>query len=272
VRIILGPAQAYLVSAPEHFDTLLKAGRNLSPKPGIAVTMENMFGTPASAAKIYKADTSGIAANALPGSSVEPQNRVFYHQHAAAHKYLSGQALRAMTERFMDFLAQDMAGDAAITEEWTEGPDLFVFFQKQVFCAATRALFGPWLLRLNPSFSEDFWKYVDETPTLLKGLPRVMAPAAYAVRDRVLDGIKKWHKYASEHSDYRVNGPEAPEWDEFWGSKYLKIRQQNGRATDSMTDVAMAAEDLALLVAYAIIFLLDIHIRLTHPVRMQTQL
>ena len=250
VRIMLGPTPAYLVSDPEHFEKLLKSGRNLSPKPGIAVTMENMFGTPADAARIYKEDNSGISPIPVPGTSIKPNNRVFYHQHAAAHKYLSGQALRAMTERFMDFLAEDLAGDTTIREDWTEGPDLFALFQKQVFCAATRALFGPWLLRLNPSFTEDFWEYVDETPTLLKGLPRFMASGAYAVRDRVLGSIMKWHKYATEHSDYSLNGPETPEWEEFWGSKYLKVRQENGRAVECMDDVAMAAEDLALLVAY----------------------
>ncbi|KAL9123060.1 MAG: hypothetical protein Q9187_000387 [Circinaria calcarea] len=249
VQIKIGPQQGYLVSAPEHFTTLLKASRSLTPKPGIAITMENMFGTPSGAVNLYRADDSGIAPKPLPGTEVRPEHRIYYHQHLAAHKYLSGRPLQQMTERFMAILSRDLDGDGRITHDWKALPDLYTFWQNRVFRSATEALFGPHLLSLNPTFTEEFWMYISATPTLLKGLPRWMIPSAYRARDRVLESIKKWHRFAREHSDYTKTGPDDVEWDEYWGSKYLKVRQNFGRAMDAMNDNALAAEDLALMVA-----------------------
>lgn len=70
VQVEIGPQLGYLVSVPEHFLTILKASRNLTPKLGIATTKENMFGTPPGAISVYKADDSGIALSPAPASRV----------------------------------------------------------------------------------------------------------------------------------------------------------------------------------------------------------
>lgn len=229
--------------------TLLRASRSLTPKPGIAITMENMFGTPHRTVHIYKADKSGIAPNPLPGTRVKPENRIFYHQHHAAQKYLSGKHLQAMTQRFMRYLSRDLRANNTITREWKEMPNLYSFWQSYMFNAATEALFGPHILSLNPTLLEDFWDYVSFTPTLLKGLPRWTSPGAYNARDKVLTSIKRWHRFAREHSDITDPKSLTSEWDEYWGSTYLKVRQKFAGAIESMDDDGLAAEDLALMVA-----------------------
>lgn len=83
----------------------------------------------------------------------------------------------------------------------------------------------------------------------MKSLPRWMVPRAYAARDRVFAAVKHWHRFARAHSDYRRNGPQDPDWDEYWGSAWLKVRQQFGQDTGAMDEDALAAEDVALLVA-----------------------
>ena len=45
-----------------------------------------------------------------------------------------------------------------------------------------------------------------------------------------------------------MTGSNNIDWDEHWGSKYLKVRQKFGKAMDKMDDDALVAEDLALLV------------------------
>ncbi|KAF2753076.1 cytochrome P450 [Pseudovirgaria hyperparasitica] len=207
--------------------------------------MENVFGTPKDAIHIYRNDNSGVAPNPIPGTNVK--HRVFYHQHLSAHRFLTGHNLKRMTERFVDFLSEECYQDRSIGEDWIDMPDLFDFWKTRVLCAAVKALFGTWILKLNPSFQEDFWTYVNATPTLMKGIPRFLAPGAYAARDRVFESIKIWHRYASEHSDYKDNGPESKEWDEYWGSSWLKVRQQFARNTGEMSEDAIAAEDTALL-------------------------
>ncbi|KAG6353408.1 hypothetical protein INS49_005589 [Diaporthe citri] len=107
----------------------------------------------------------------------------------------------------------------------------------------------PHLVRLNPNFVEDFWEYIGHTPTISRFYPHFLAPQAYRARQRVLDAIKRWHAYAREHSDYRQNGPEDPDWDEYWGSKCLKVRQQWGQDTGEMDDDALASDDLAVITA-----------------------
>lgn len=249
VGVRIGPLQAYLLSTPELFMNLTKASLHLTPKPTIALAMSNNFGTPASAIHIYKDDISGISPAPLPGTHVLPENRIWYHHSAAAHKHLSGKSLQAMGQRFMEFLAADIAADSSIGHEWVELPDLYEFWRAQIVDAAIKALFGTHILRLNPSFTNDFWTYIADISTLMMGLPRWVTPKAYADRERVLQAIKRWHVYAEAHSEYTKTEPDDPEWDEYWGSKYLKVRHQFRHAISCMDADAHAADDLALMVA-----------------------
>lgn len=208
-----------------------------------------MIGTPPSAMHIYHNDVSGIAPNPLPGTNVPPRLRVYHHQYASGHRFLTGEALRQMTERFMRFLSEEIHHDASIGGEWTEMPDLYVFWKSRIFRAAVKSLFGPYLLSLNPSFERDVWDYVNATPILMKGLSRWVIPGAYRARDNVFSAVKNWHRFARKHSDYRKNKPHDPAWDEYWGSAWIKVRQQFGQDSGEMDEDAIAAEDVGLLFA-----------------------
>jgi hypothetical protein len=246
----MGPVSAY-IATPEYFATLLKTDKNLSPKPLMAIVMENMFGTPKSAISLYRNDHSGLGPKPAPGYQIESEKRVFFHQRNAANKYLSGVPLHKMTERFMNMLSKDLFNDKTIKRNWTDFPDLNLFFQNRIFEAAVEALCGPHLLYQTPSFTDDFWEYISCTPTLAYGLPRWMSPKSYAARDKVLRGIMKWHAFARQHEDYSNTSDDAPEWEEYWGSRYLKARQTYGQAA-GLDNTALAAEDLSLIVAYVI--------------------
>ena len=116
-----------------------------------------------------------------------------------------------MGQRFMEFLAADIATDSTIGNEWVELPDLNDFWRSQIVDAAIKALFGTHFLRLNPGFPNDFWTYIADISTLMMGLPRWVTPKAYADRDRVLAPLKQWHEYAEAHSDYTKTGPNDPD-------------------------------------------------------------
>ncbi|KAF7155431.1 hypothetical protein CNMCM5623_007502 [Aspergillus felis] len=208
VQVVLGPIRGYFMSGPD----------------------ANMFGTPSHAMHLYRNDNSGIDPTPLRGTHVPPERRVYFHQHQSAHRFLTGQALRRMTERFMRFLSDEINDDTRIGGEWVQLPGLYSFWKSRIFHAAVKALFGPYLLSLTPSFEEDFWEYVDEIPTLMKSMPRWMVPKAYGARDRVFAAVKTWHRFARAHSDYRQNSPEDPDWDEYWGSSWLKVRQARSQA------------------------------------------
>ncbi|KAK7749838.1 hypothetical protein SLS53_000419 [Cytospora paraplurivora] len=249
VRIKVGPRSFYILSSPTAFMTLTKASEHLTPKPSIAIFMENMFGTRKRAGKIYRADDSGINPKPLPGTSVAHKDRMWFHQNQAARKYLSGKSLHTIGKRFMAYLSRNIGNSDTIGKEWVELPDLYDFWKDQVFEAALTALFGPHLLRLNPSFTKDFWDYNAAIPMLLMGFPRWITPWSYAARDRVLEGIKKWHQYALAHADVTQAGASDPEWEENWGSVYLKVRYNFRSAMEAMDADAHASDDLALMVA-----------------------
>ncbi|KAL9072102.1 MAG: hypothetical protein Q9157_005228 [Trypethelium eluteriae] len=245
--------KAYLITQPEHFGPLLKATRFLSNKKVMAELMRDVFGTPPNVMPMYFGDNSGIEAKPVPGSSIPSHQRIWHNQHADSARYLTGDALRGLAARFTsilsDAIAKVDASDPVDSGEWVTIEDFYPWWRSRVFAAATTALFGPHLLRLNPNLEEDFWRFADSIPTLVKRYPAWMAPRAHAARATMLASVKKWHAYARENSDYTFCGDKAPKWDEYWGSLWLKVRQRWGQDTGIMDDDGLASEDLALTIA-----------------------
>jgi hypothetical protein len=203
---------------------------------------------------MYFGDNSGIEATPVPGTSIPSHQRIWSNQHADSAKYLTEEALRGLAARFTSVLSEAIAQpnefDPADLGDWVEMDDFYPWWRSRVFAAASTALFGPHLLRLNPGLEDDFWNFADAIPTLVKRYPVWMAPRAYAARNKMLNSVKRWHAHAREHSDYRQSGDEAPKWDEYWGSVWSKVRRRWGRDTGIMNDDGLASEDLALTIAF----------------------
>ncbi|KAI0195402.1 cytochrome P450 [Xylaria flabelliformis] len=253
VAIRIGPEKVYLLTRPDEYGAVLRATRSLTNKAVMAMVMEQVFGSPPSARHVYRNDKSGIGAVPLAGSSVPEKLRVWHHQHKTSARYLQGESLRQMTTRVIDHLSAELAkttpGEPIDSGDWVELDDFYTWFVHKLFAASTVAIFGAHILKLNEGFVKDFWEYMESWPTYSKMLPKFLAPRAYRARQRVLDGIKKWHQFARQHSDYRNNSSEYPDWDEYWGSSWIKARQQWGMDTGCMDDDALASEDLAVMTA-----------------------
>lgn len=140
----MGPLQSYLISSASAFMSLTQSSQHLTPKPAIAVAMENVFGTPPGAIHVYKDDDSGIAPTPLQGTNVELKKRIWYHHSKMAHMYLSGKSLQELGTRFMELLSHNIAEDESIGTKWIERPDLYLFWQDQDFRSrAGRSLWAP---------------------------------------------------------------------------------------------------------------------------------
>ena len=63
--------------------------------------------------------------------------------------------------------------------EWTALPDLCAFVEKNIFEAATRAVFGPHLVELNPNISVDFWNFKRRPDCSM--IPAPSTPADHAM-------------------------------------------------------------------------------------------
>lgn len=170
----------------------------------------------------YRADDSGMAAEPRKGSTVEPQHRILYMQTHSAQKWMASPNLEPLASRFMDKLHLSFEA-LAIREDWTEYPDFFDFLQI-VIRANIETLLGSKILELNPTLVQDFCDAKTYAPDYFRGWPRWLIPRAFQARDRVINGIEKWHKYALEHGDYTNIGDGEPDWDPIWGTQYSKVR------------------------------------------------
>ncbi|TGJ85106.1 hypothetical protein E0Z10_g3639 [Xylaria hypoxylon] len=240
VTVKLGHAKAYLLTKPESYGPILRDTKSCTNKAFAVVIMEQMFGMPKSAMHIYRNDKSGVGAIPFPGSTIPAHLRV-----GDSLRHLSGEVVKHLS----DELAKIDPNDPVDSGEWVDVPDFFTWWTHRYFAATITALCGPRLIALNPGFVEDFWDYLNSWPSISKFYPRILAPKAYGARQRILDGIKRWHSHARQHSDYRHNGADAPAWDEYWGSVWFKVRQRWGQDTGGMNDDALASEDLFVLTA-----------------------
>ncbi|KAI0440052.1 cytochrome P450 [Xylaria telfairii] len=59
----------------------------------------------------------------------------------------------------------------------------------------------------------------------------------------------RWHEYSQKHVDFTEISDEDPDWEPFWGSKLMRVRQQYERKTRAMDSVARACEDVGLILA-----------------------
>jgi hypothetical protein len=233
-------------SGAEHVNAFFKV-KGVSGNANTTVAMEKSFGSPRHSVEFYDADDSGHLPTPRAGCTVQPENRIMYEIHKLVNVNLSGESLMGITSRFQTFLAQQLIETGEISDEWTNIPDLYSFMQRHVMTAATVSMFGPYILSLNPTFIEDFWAWSKDMGTLYMGLPRWLVPAAYRNRTKVLDNIKRWHKYAHEHYDCSQVGPEDVGWEPYFGSKFSRKRQAMFGRWEQLDETAKAADDLGFI-------------------------
>ncbi|KAF3015966.1 hypothetical protein E8E14_012770 [Neopestalotiopsis sp. 37M] len=183
-------------------------------------------------------------------SNVAHVDRIHFHQARAAQRFLSSQHLNFLREKYFNTFGRNLQQlDSQSTDTWVEYPDLYAFLQTIVSTTAVEVLMGSKLLEMNPSLIEDFWRFDMATPWLLRGWPRWLIPSAYQARDRILNGIKKWHAHAHANTDCTKIMDEDPEWEPYFGSKLIRARQEYALKMKLMDSDARASEDLGLIMA-----------------------
>jgi hypothetical protein len=162
---------------------------------------------------------------------------------------LAGSSLDSMTARYQQNLAGKVS-ESEIGDEWVDIPDFYRFFQAYILEAAVRSMYGDYILSLSPTFSEDFADYDKRMHSLMYKLPQYMDSKVYAARDKMIQNIKRWHRFSHQHYDVSDGKPERDEyeWEPYFGSKFGRVRRATFLKTPLMNDeTARAGEDLDIL-------------------------
>ncbi|KAG8532443.1 uncharacterized protein KY384_002320 [Bacidia gigantensis] len=249
----LGTTTLYFVSDPQFAPIFFKPSPQMGANPVLLYFMQNVLGTPRRALPLYAEDNSGGHPTPFPGSCVEPENRIRFHHMQAAHKFLAGSHNGIqLSERYTDILRRNISANDTVQDDWIDYPDFYAFLRDMMFSASTEALCGSEILRLIPNLAQDFWTYDDHVPTLMKTPYRWLAPKAYKARDKMLDDIKLWHEHAKAHSDFTKIDPQDPDWEPYFGTKYVRARQKFFHDIKMMDANARAAEDVGLIFAASV--------------------
>jgi hypothetical protein len=72
-----------------------------------------------------------------------------------------------------------------------------------------------------------------------------MVPKSYRIRDSLIQTVKHWHQIAKQRSaeNPSMNGDE----NFFWGTEFLRKRQEVFRTVDDYDEDSIAVEDFAAL-------------------------
>ena len=245
IRIILPIFPNYVLSGPEHVTAYFKESRDLSTTSRSVTIMENAFGCPSHLVDAFKPQTPSVKPQTT--STTQPEESIETLIHRAVNTGLSGAPLDALTARFQEYLVEQIEeeSESKIGDNWVEFPDLNAFVEKHVFNAAIRSMFGTYILSLNPTLAEDFWKFNRFIGALFMGQPRWLRPAAYRAREKMLENIKRWQRYAHEHCDIANLGD--VKWEPYYGSRFIRERQVLLTKRGILDETARAAENFAFM-------------------------
>ena len=184
------------VSGPKNVALVFRRSKDFAAKASVVIAMDR-FGSPQRTVRFYDDDNSGMKMVPHSSSNVREEDRTHHIVHVQVIKYLSGNGLKPMTQRFMENMGRQIF-TSGVDSEWLEMDNLFGFCQVKLLEASLDAMFGPYLTALNPNFVDDYWKFDQSTAYLLKGFPKWIVPQSWKARQRWLDSLKKYNAYAKK--------------------------------------------------------------------------
>jgi len=235
----------YFIQDRHSVAALWKQNKLSSPIEPYVLVLKYFFGMKKDALSVYKKDDSGPFHKPFAGSVVEPRNRIDWITHREILKGLTGPGLEPLTTRTAKAMVEWM-NKSPVRDDWVEYPDLMHFFQGLIGSSIFESLAGPALFKLNPTFSDDFWKFDKFVPKFAKGIPDFLIAGSAQIRESLLEGLKKYYSHARMHHDVS-DVIDHSSFDPFWGSGLMRARQSTFSTVDHQDDDSIASADLGLL-------------------------
>lgn len=211
-------------------------------------SLKYLFGISERTLAIYRADTSGPHRKPNPGSTIPPESRIDYISHSGFLRAFSGPGLEPTIRRFTKALEVRLGKDIVSgdsRQQWVELGDFRKFFEDSMGKSLIESLFGPSLLKINPSFVHDLVEFDREVPWLSRGIPAWINPRPHRVRKSLCDQLKRWHAYARQNFDDSKISADG-DGDPYWGSEFMRTRHTILPQIGHHDDDALAATDLGV--------------------------
>jgi hypothetical protein len=218
IRFRLGPKLVYLVAGERNTQILFGPPEIVDPNMFHLLLMDTHWGAPRNDIKMFENDKSGRQKAPLPGTEdIDPRQRHWYNHHQIYAEYLSSVKYTSIiANTFFDFFSERL--DQQSSADWTT-LSLFNYLKTAMVESAVKSMFGVRLLELNPDLAKCYWEFDDVAGILVWGLPRLIKPEPWKIRERLHSMVHKQVEEAWEKFDW--NGPDAAsDWDPYWGSRF----------------------------------------------------
>ncbi|RYO98546.1 hypothetical protein DL764_007053 [Monosporascus ibericus] len=173
MAVKIEPLMLYHLSISEVFMVLAKMSKHLTSKPAIALRMENVFGALRILEAGEKVRLPGkfcISPKPLPGPTVSHTKGIWFHHSSAPRKHVGGSSLKAISERFTEYLVAEIACTkmaASFNNEWVELSDLYKFWKDVVSMAALNALYGAVSVEAESNSIEKWHRFLLERTNVM---------------------------------------------------------------------------------------------------------
>lgn len=244
LQLRAGPFRFFVFRNVEDIKAAFRASKRTTNKSTTLFALRNLFDLPKDAVQFFLDDDTGMNLRPRKESNVAPENRINYLITLNLKKYMSSDYLENLDRTYMSILLRHI-DTFDIGDDWTEFPDLHDFVQQAAIRPAVEALVGSEFFKVYPDFIDDLMVFQQYVPDFLHLLPRWLIPRAYRVRQRLLNGVKRWHQHAHRNYDCSRLEPDDPIWEPFFGFKLMRSREHYSMNT--MSADARATEDLGLI-------------------------
>ncbi|KAF5709867.1 nacht ankyrin [Fusarium globosum] len=154
----------------KQIEGLFRRSSSLVPTPSLFDALTVFFGLSSRDIHIFNHDRVSAYEASVGFCTDHPDvsRRMMEHQRRDFVHYLQGRNLVFVMERFKKNLASELSAAPEVGHGYGRIPDLFSFLSNLILRSNVEALYGEHLLRICPTFCQDFWNFYKAFPNISK--------------------------------------------------------------------------------------------------------
>ena len=157
---------------------------------------------------------------------IDDGRRVLYGLHSLLTPHLTGDSLNTLTNLFIQTLCDDIdkkfPPNKDSSYEW-QTLNLCDFVKDSWTHASITGLYGSHIYSIWPDVETWLWDFDQHFQKIIAKIPRLMAPKAYALRDKGKAMFVLWEQEALK-AEAEGKIVKDADWDPYWGLRFSRVR------------------------------------------------